>query len=193
VSVVPEVVQSVLASCVAVAEARAESPFTVAVISTFPAVPPSVTNVDAVPLASVTTVVGASVAVPLVTANETVTPETGASAAVVTSNTIGEVSGVPTDADCPLPLMAAIAAGVVNGLVESLLQAASVIAPSATIAFISKALPRRATIREIITILLSQAGDSSAASACRTRECGNTLCGHPEVPTGDDVRTSVCA
>jgi hypothetical protein len=83
-----------------------------------PAVAPSVTCVDAIPLTSVTAVVGASVALPLVTANKTVTPETGASDAVVTSKTIGEVSVVPTDADCPLPLTTAIAAGFVDGLLE---------------------------------------------------------------------------
>jgi hypothetical protein len=173
VSVVPEVVQSVLAICVAVAEARAESPCTVAVISTLPTVAPSVTCVDTVPLASLTAVVGASVAVPLVTANDTVTPETGASDAVVTSKTIGEVRVVPTEPDCPLPLTAAIAAGVVDGLVESLLQAASVIAPIATSAF-HRTLPR-VPIREIITVSAFSGGRLCFASACRTRDRGDTL------------------
>jgi hypothetical protein len=44
-----------------------------------------------------------------------------------------------------------MAAGVFDGLVESLLQAASVVAPMATTAF-NRVLPRAATIRKIITV-----------------------------------------
>jgi hypothetical protein len=99
--VVLELVQSELAMVVAVAVTRATSdaPCTVAVISTLPAEAPRVTCVDATPLASVTAVVGVSVAVPVVTAKVTVTPDTGALAAVVTSNTTGDVSVLPTRPD----------------------------------------------------------------------------------------------
>jgi hypothetical protein len=152
VSAVPELVQSLLTICVAVTDARAvsEPRWTVAVISTLPAVLPSVTCVDAVPLASVAAVVGASVALPFVTENTTVTPETGESEELVTSKTMGEASVVPTDADCPLPLTAAIAAGVDDGLVESL-HAASVVAVATANTF-NRVLPRSAVIRENITV-----------------------------------------
>src|SRR5512138_2446133 len=120
----------------------------VAVISTAPAVPPSVSCVDAVPLAPVTAVAGETVPLPDVTANATVTPDTGAFAAVVTSKMIGEASVLPTGAVCPVPLTAAIAAGVgAPGPVESLHAAPTAAARKAPIV-----LPRAAVIRDIITV-----------------------------------------
>jgi hypothetical protein len=96
---VAELAQSVLAICVAVAVALATSvpPRAVAVTSTAPAVPPSVSCVDAVPFASVTAVVGDNVPLPEVTVSVTVTPDTGALDALVTSNTIGDASVLPTE------------------------------------------------------------------------------------------------
>jgi len=93
--------KTLLAIVVAIAVTRATSDAlcTVAVISTLPAEAPRVTCVDATPSASVTAVVGVSVAVPVVTAKVTVTPDTGALAAVVTSNTTGDVSVLPTRPD----------------------------------------------------------------------------------------------
>jgi len=100
------------------------------------------------PAASVTAVPGDTVALPDVTVNVTVTPDTGASDALVTANTSGEESVVPTEPIWPLPLTAAIAAGVAeDGLVESL----QAVATSA-ISVDHMVLPRAATIRENITV-----------------------------------------
>jgi len=151
VRLVVELLQSLLVTiAVAVAVARAERglPCTVAVTSTAPAVLPSVSCVDAVPLASVTALVGDNVPLPDVTVNATVTPVTGVSDAFVTSKTTGEASALPTEPTCPLPLTAAMAAGVlVVGLVESLHAAATAVIKTANIV-----LPREAVIRESIAV-----------------------------------------
>jgi hypothetical protein len=104
--------------------------------------------VDAVPFASVTALVGETVADPDVTLNETVTPAIGASLALVTSNTSGDASVLPTVALCPAPLTLAIVAGVaVFGPVESLHAAATMAAIRLNIV-----LPPRAKVREFIPV-----------------------------------------
>jgi hypothetical protein len=124
----------------------------VAVTSTDPAALPNVSCVDAVPFASVTAVAGATVAVPTVTVNETVTPETGTSDAVVTSKMMGDESVDPMAPVWPLPLTAEIAAGVGDvGLVESL-HAVNIVASA--VATIQKVLPRAAAISEGITVYI---------------------------------------
>lgn len=92
--------------------------------------------------------VGDTVPLPDVTVNATVTPLTGVSDAFVTSKTTGEASALPTEPTCPLPLTAAMPAGVlVVGLVESLHAAATAVINTANIV-----LPHEAVIRESIAV-----------------------------------------
>jgi hypothetical protein len=101
----------------------------------------------------VTAVVGDTVALPVVTANVTVTPDTGESDAEVTSNTTGDARVLPTAPVCPAPLTAAIAAGVgTDGLVES--PHAARTEASADARRPTNVLPRRGENREIIRALL---------------------------------------
>jgi hypothetical protein len=154
VSVVLELAQSAPTTAVAVAVTRAMSDApTFAVTSTLPADAPSVMVVDAVPLASVTAVVGDTVALPVDTANVTVTPDSGESDAVVTSNTTGDARVLPTVPVCPAPLTAAIAAGVAaEGLVESVHAATPKASADATTP--TNVLPRRAVDMGVIGALL---------------------------------------
>jgi hypothetical protein len=171
VSVVAAAEQSVLAICVAVAVARATiaPPCTVAVTSTSPAALPSVNCVEAVPLASVTAVVGESVPTPEEIEKATVTPATGLSAALVTLKTIGDASVALMEPVCPLPLTAAIAAADdPAGLVESL-QAVAMLT-NAVASTARRVRPRRAVIREGISF--------STFRGVRNRNCVAIACVH---------------
>jgi hypothetical protein len=75
----------------------------VALICTLPGDEPRVTFVFACPFASVVVVPGETVAVPLVTANVTVTPASGAPVVEVTLTVSGVERAWPTKPTWPLP------------------------------------------------------------------------------------------
>jgi hypothetical protein len=128
--------------------------------------------VDAVPFASVTAVPGEMVPPPAVTVNETVTPDTGASEALVTSKTIGDGSVLPTGPVCSLPLTGVIAAGVDVGLVESAHAAATAVTSAHNIV-----LPRVAVISEVIAVstFLGVLNDCSSVICYNTRTPRNPI------------------